>query len=115
MLGGIVLLILLFGFGNAKEMFDIFQGKSFMQTSHSFEMMTQTRASSGHRHCAMQCYFEPQCLAAFFEGETSLCRLYSNINGTSTGEEGDISMVKREIGVCESIISFIYLHLFFIY
>ena len=116
MLDAIVLIILLFRFGNAEEMFNTFQGKSFTKTSHSFEMMKQARASRSHRHCTMRCNFEPQCLVAFFEGETSLCRLYSNINGTTTGsEEGDISMVKREIGVCESIISFIYLHLFFIY
>ena len=48
-------------------------------------------------------------MATSFEGETSLCRLYSNINGTSTGEEDDFSMVKREIGVCESIISIIFI------
>ena len=102
------LFCLLLKFGLTEEMFTIYQGKSLKETARAFEIAIKPINSSNHRHCAMQCNFEPQCLAAFFEGEWSLCRLYSNINGATTGGEGDFSMVKREFGVCEFVFIFLY-------
>ena len=64
-----------------------------------FEHVTPV-SSQNHGRCPVRCYLMSLCLAAFFEGELNLCRLYSNINGTTTGGEGDFSMIKNESGVC---------------
>ena len=98
MLGGVILALSLIEFLKAEEMFTIYQGKSLKETSSTFEIAVKPFSSQGHRHCAMRCNFEPQCLAAFFEGELGLCWLYSNINGTTTGGEGDFAIVKNEFG-----------------
>ena len=107
MLARLVITLSLLDFGQPNETFLIFNfygAKSLKETSHTFEMTDKPVSTHSHRHCTMRCYFEHQCLAAFFEGEWNLCRLYSNINGTTTGEEGDFSIVKREFGVCELIL-----------
>ena len=103
MLSSTVLLLLLLDFGRAEEIFNFLQGKSLMQTSPSFEMMRQIKTSNSRRYCAMLCHHASPCLAAFFDGELNLCRLFSNINGTTNGGEGDFLMVKNEFGVCELI------------
>ena len=90
----------LLGFGNTRETFSFFQGKSLQQTSQPFEMMDPVNSRS-HRHCAMLCHDRSQCLAVEYEGELNSCRLYSNINGTITGGEGDFAMVKDEFGICK--------------
>ena len=84
--------------------FTFYGARSLKETSHTFEITDKPVSSHSHRHCTMRCYSEPQCMAAFFEGESSLCRLYSNINGFTAGEQNDFSMVKREFGVCELIL-----------
>ena len=106
MLTCLVITLSLLEFGQPNEIFPIFTfygAKSLNESSHMFEMTDKPVSSHGHRYCAMRCSFEPLCMAAFFEGESSSCRLYSNINGLTTGEEDDFSMVKRELGVCKLI------------
>ena len=101
LLNGFVLVPVLLEYGYAEETFNFFQGKSVLETSHSFEMTLQRKTSISRRQCAILCHHIPTCLAAFFEGESTFCRLYSNINGMTTGGEGDCSMVKKEFGICE--------------
>ena len=98
----LMIIFSLLGFGNTRETFNYFQGKSLQQTSYQFEMMDPV-SSRSHRHCTMLCHHRSKCLAAEFEGELNLCRLYSNINGTTTGKEGDFAMVKDKFGICKSL------------
>ena len=111
MLTKLVFVLFLIEFGQADEMFIFYRGKSLKETSQTFEITTEPIGSKSFRQCVMLCHFTLPCLAAFFEGESSVCRLYSNINGTTTGEEGDFAMVKKEFGVCESLYSFISINL----
>ena len=75
------------------------------QTSNIFEITDQPVNSRSHRHCAWFCHGISQCLAADFEGELNLCRLYNDINGTTTAEEGDFSLVREKFGVCKFLCS----------
>ena len=100
-------LLCLLNLGHTEEIFTFYRGKSLKESSHTFQITVEPINAHHHRHCAMRCYSEPLCLAAFFEGELNLCWLYSNINGTTTGGEGDFAMVKKEFGIRGFILSFI--------
>ena len=84
--------------GKTGEMFIFLRSKSLQQTLHSFEMISSV-SSNSHQHCALVCHQVSQCVAADFEGESNLCRLYNGINGKTTIEKEDILLIKNVFGV----------------
>ena len=89
----------LIGFASTGITFNLYPGKSLQETSHHFEMTNKPISTRNHRHCAVVCHRVSQCLAADFEGELNLCRLYNDINGTTDGKDGDFSVVRNEFGI----------------